>query len=39
MEYLIRWKDFGPLYDTWESQGTLKNAPEILDQYKQANGL
>ena len=39
MEYLIRWKDYGPLYDTWEPQGALKNAPEILDQYKQANGL
>ena len=39
MEYLVRWKDYGPLYDTWELQGALKNAPEVLDQYKRANRL
>jgi len=39
MEYLIRWKDYGPLYDTWEPQGALKNAPEVLNQYKQEHNL
>ena len=39
MEYLIRWKDFSPLYDTWESQAALRNAPEVLREYKLANNL
>ena len=39
MEYLIRWKDYGPLYDTWEPQSALKNAPEVLNQYKREHNL
>lgn len=39
MEYLIRWKDYSPLYDTWEPQSTLKNVPEVLNQYKWEHNL
>ena len=39
MEYLIRWKDYRPLYDMWESQSALRNAPEVLHQYKQEHNL
>ena len=39
MEYLIRWKDYGPLYDTWEPQSALKNAPEVLSKYKREHNL
>jgi hypothetical protein len=34
MEYLVRWKDYGPEDDTWEPKENLKNAPRVLQQYE-----
>jgi hypothetical protein len=38
-KYLIRWKGYSPLHDTWEPERALRNAPGILREYKSAHGL
>lgn len=32
--YLVRWIGYSPLYDLWLSARDLKNAPEILHEYR-----
>lgn len=39
LEYLVRWQNYGPQFDTWATTTNLKNAPEILRMYKQNNKL
>ncbi len=39
LEYLVRWKGYGPQFDTWATHTDLKNAPEILRMYKLNNKL
>ena len=38
-EYLIRWKGYNQNDDSWETEDNLKNAPQILDQYKSLRRL
>ncbi|KAI0038334.1 hypothetical protein FA95DRAFT_1505820 [Auriscalpium vulgare] len=37
VEYLVRWKGFGPEDDTWQSAADLRNASQILRAYRSAN--
>ena len=37
--YLVRWTGYGPEEDSWEPAGHLKNAKEILDEYKRVHSL
>ena len=39
MEFLIRWKGYDPLEDSWEPAGGLGNAQELLDDCKKINKL
>lgn len=34
-EYLVRWKSYGPEYDTWEPEDNL-NCDEIIEAFKQS---
>lgn len=36
--FLIRWKDFSALHDTWEKESNLKCA-QILTKYLKSKGL
>ena len=38
-KYLVRWTVYGPEHDEWLHEDELGHAGNILDQYKQANGL
>lgn len=38
-EFLVRWKGYGPQFDTWAMTADLKNAPKILRTYKKVNQL
>lgn len=31
--YLVRWKNYGPQFDTWQTHKDLRNAPEMLREY------
>lgn len=37
--YLVRWEGYSPLYDTWQTELDLKNAPDVLHEYKRKHGL
>jgi transposase InsO family protein len=39
LQYLIRWKGYTPLDDTWEPEANLENSPDILERYKLDQGL
>lgn len=34
INYLVRWKDYSPLHDSWLPERALKNAPEVLREYR-----
>ena len=34
--YKVRWKGYGDPYDTWEPETHLKNAPEVVEAWRQA---
>ena len=36
-QYLVRWKGYAPVDDTWEGQANLQNAQEKLKAYHQRN--
>ena len=38
-QYLIRWKGYGPAFDSWYSKSQLSNARELLQEYHEAHGL
>ena len=38
MEFLVRWKDYGEEYDTWEPYKNVKSV-EALDAYKKDHKL
>jgi hypothetical protein len=31
--WLVRWKGYGPQFDTWQTRKDLRNAPEMLKEY------
>lgn len=35
--FFIRWKGFGPDFDTWERECSLTNCSKMLDNYKRHN--
>jgi len=39
IEYLVRWKDYGPTEDSWETELNLENAKEMIEEYKERHGL
>jgi len=38
-QYLIRWKGYTPMEDSWEPEENLANAPDILKRYRLDQGL
>jgi hypothetical protein len=34
--WLVRWKGFGPQFDTWQTKKDLRNAPELLRAFAKA---
>ena len=38
LEYLLRWKGFGPTEDSWVSEFDLRNAQDILRKFLRSNG-
>ena len=39
MEWLVCWEGYGPQFDTWKPTSYLRNAPLVLNEYKQVHGL
>ena len=39
LEYLVKWVGYDQAECTWEPEGHLSNAPEILNRYRQRQGL
>jgi hypothetical protein len=39
IKYLVRWENYGPQFNTWETRAHLKNAPRILAEYRRDHGL
>ncbi|SJL16563.1 uncharacterized protein ARMOST_20089 [Armillaria ostoyae] len=39
IQYLVRWTGYGPQFDSWASTADLKNAPEIVRNYRRSEGL
>jgi hypothetical protein len=39
MQYLVRWKGYTPMDNSWEPEGNLNNAPDILKRYQCDQGL
>jgi hypothetical protein len=39
VEYLVRWKGYGPTEDSWEPKENLGNSNEILEEYKREHNL
>lgn len=36
VEYLVRWKKYGPEWDRWYSVKDLDNAPDLVRDYERA---
>ncbi|GJF00558.1 polyprotein [Phanerochaete sordida] len=39
MTYLVRWVGYSPLYDLWLTAKDLRNAPEVLFEYRRQHGI
>ena len=39
IKYKVRWKGYSSKEDSWETASHLKNAQQILDQYRKTHGL
>lgn len=39
LQYLIRWANYGPQFDTWGTATDLKNSPILLKDYRARHNL
>ena len=39
LQYLIRWANYGPQFDTWGTATDLKNSPILLHDYRVKHNL
>jgi hypothetical protein len=35
--WLVRWKDYGPQFDTWQTTRDLRNAPEMMREFSRTS--
>ena len=38
IEYLVKWKDYPPKFDSWEPRQSLKDAWDMIDEYDKNQG-
>jgi hypothetical protein len=38
-QYLLRWEGFDPQFNSWVTTRDLKNAPDLLHEYRKLHGL
>ena len=39
IKYMVQWKDWPPVYNSWEPKGSFENAKELLNAYRRLKGI